>query len=183
MKCPYCVTVINPQWNTGRIDPSWSGNLRPEHFGHPMADIEIETAWIWKAAECPACDKTIIFVELVDVQEPIEPLVQHLAHPQFARRKIVGDAVPETLKADYFEACNVLSVSPIASAVLSRRILEAILRRQGYVEGSLGNKIVAVLCETSPDKILPTSVRPKIDALRGCFQRICHEGFNRRSIR
>ena len=85
--------------------------------------------------------------------------MKHLAHPQFAGRKIVGDAVPETLKADYIEACNVLSVSPIASAALSRRILEAILHHQGYVAGSLGNKIDAVLCETSPDKTLPTSVR------------------------
>ena len=59
-----------------------------------------------------------------------------------------------------------LPISPKASAALSRRVLQTMLRDRGYVMYYLAQQIDAAMDETSPDKILPNSIRQKIDAVR-----------------
>ena len=89
-----------------------------------------------------------------------------LVWPPVAQRTPLGIGVPESLKADYREACEVLSISPKASAALSRRVLQALLREQGYTGRDLARQIDAVLNENDPAKILPTSIKANIDAIR-----------------
>jgi hypothetical protein len=86
--------------------------------------------------------------------------------PRFAQREPLGDGVPEALKTDYLEACEVLPISAKASAALSRRVLQAILREQGYASRDLAQQIDAVLQETHSDKVLPTSLRQNVDVIR-----------------
>ena len=68
--------------------------------------------------------------------------------------------------ADYREACDVLAISPKASAAMSRRVLQSILNAQGYTGRDLAAQIDRLLKETEPDKVLPVYVRQTIDAIR-----------------
>jgi hypothetical protein len=49
---------------------------------------------------------------------------------------------------------------------LSRRVLQVILREQGYDERDLAQQITSVLGEKRSNKVLPTSLRNHIDAIR-----------------
>ena len=164
MKCPHCTVMIQPDWNTGPIDPK--GEKKIEHDDYFQRGPYVETAWIWEAAECPGCNNAIIRICLIAVDDPAEPLIQHRAYPRFPKRKPIGDAVPETLRADYIEACNILPASAKASAALSRRILQAILNEQGYEADTLYQQVDLALKEDSPGRILPSSIRSTIDAVR-----------------
>ena len=86
--------------------------------------------------------------------------------PRFNQRVPLGDDVPADLKSDYVEACEVLPISSKASAALSRRVLQAILREQGYESRDLAKQIDAVLGEKHADKVLPTSLGNSVDAIR-----------------
>ena len=86
--------------------------------------------------------------------------------PMSRARKNIPDEVPDDLKEDYFEANDVLLISPRSSATLSRRIMESILRQQGYGQKKLIDQIDAVRNEPVPDKKLPTSLLKMIDAVR-----------------
>ena len=70
------------------------------------------------------------------------------------------------MKGDYVDAAKVLDISPKASAMLSRRVLQAILLEQGYADYQLADQIGAVLKEKDPDRILPRAIRRTVDAIR-----------------
>ncbi len=166
MKCPHCTVEISPTWNSGHIEPE-------KAYDDDLYDDEarrlgnrIETAWCWQAAECPSCRKSIIFVSIVDVNDPYPPLREYIAYPPFSKRKNISDTVPKSLREEYEEACRVLPVSSKASVALSRRLLQAVLEERGYESKYLAQQIDAALEENSPDKILPSSIRQKIDAVR-----------------
>lgn len=74
--------------------------------------------------------------------------------------------VPQNIAQDYAEANEVLSISPKASAALSRRCLQAVLASQGYSGRDLLRQIEAAIAETDASKSLPTSIRDNIDAVR-----------------
>ena len=59
-----------------------------------------------------------------------------------------------------------MPISPKASAALSRRVLQSILRDQGYTSRDLAKQIDDLLRETHTDKVLPTSLRNSVDAIR-----------------
>ena len=164
MKCPYCTVEISPSWNFGSIEPKRAFGERDDELWRQ--GFAIETGWYWQAAECPACRGEIILLNVFDITDPEPPLAQYLARPSFSKRKVISDRVPAVLKEEYEEACQVLPTSPKASAALSRRILQAMLEERGYTATKLYGQINAVMNETSPDKILPNSIRQKIDAIR-----------------
>lgn len=68
---------------------------------------------------------------------------------------------------DYNAACRTLHVSAEASACMSRRCLQSILKDQGYKQKDLGSQIEALLNEADPRKALPLSLHQCIDAVRG----------------
>jgi len=64
---------------------------------------------------------------------------------------------------DYEEACKVLSDSPKASAALSRRCLQYLLREKGSVKPSnLDDEIKEILSK----EVLPSSLAEAVDAVR-----------------
>ena len=165
MKCPYCIVEINPSWNVGNVNvkKAFDGERDDEAW---RLGFVIETGWSWQAAECPSCRNDIILLNIHDVSDPDPPLAQYTAYPSYSKRKIVSDRVPVALKKEYEEACQVLAISPKASAALSRRILQAMLEERGYSAERLARQIDSVMGETCPDNILPNSIRQKIDAIR-----------------
>jgi len=69
-------------------------------------------------------------------------------YPIGANRGPVPSEVPPEIPPDYVEACNVLPISPKASAALSRRCLQNMLRGNGYKARDLAHEIDLLLNET-----------------------------------
>ena len=153
MMCPHCTVTVHINWNIGTIG----------------VDAE-NTLWSWQASSCPACHEIIIKIgrraSLGASLWDTSWLDERTVWPHVVARTPLGDEIPSALKADYSEACEVLPISPKASAALSRRVLQALLQEQGYTGGNLARQVDAVLSETDPSKVLPTSIKASVDAIR-----------------
>jgi hypothetical protein len=86
--------------------------------------------------------------------------------PVGANRGPVPPEVPPDIAQDYIEACNVLPISPKASAALARRCLQNMLHTGGYKSKDLAKEIDLLLNETDPKKALPHKLRETVDAIR-----------------
>lgn len=85
-----------------------------------------------------------------------------IVYPKYALRYVEPEVPPRVTK-DYQEACGVLGISPKASAALSRRILQDVLREQFSIRGgSLATEIDDFL----KLKDVPTYLAEAIDAVR-----------------
>ncbi len=81
--------------------------------------------------------------------------------PKGIARAPLSKEVPDKYATDYREACNVFGDSPKASAALSRRCLQLILREVAKVKPSdLSKEIDAVL------PTLPSAISEALDAIR-----------------
>ena len=83
-----------------------------------------------------------------------------------ANRGPVSTEVPSEVSRDFVEACNVLPVSPKASAALARRCLQNMLRAHDYRARDLATEVDLLLNETDPMKALPRRLRDPVDAIR-----------------
>ena len=159
MMCPHCTVNVRMKWQTLVIG----------------RDAE-KTPWGCQTANCHECDGLIIRIgrgqmSMADDGKTIRPVLrdfepERTVWPHVAARTPLGDEIPSALKADYSEACEVLPISPKASAALSRRVLQALLQEQGYAGGNLARQVDAVLSEKDPSKVLPANIKANIDAIR-----------------
>ena len=166
MQCPHCSVAFHDIWHRNRL----------------KYDNGFDSAWYCITTVCPECHKPSIKISrapsttgttLVDVVSKALAKDQWI-YPNSRRGKFFGHEVPDGFKKDYLEACEVLRVSPRSSATLSRRILEAMLREQGYCH-RLSKQIEAVRNESDPDKKLPTVILKIIDAVRQFGNVSAHE--------
>ena len=150
MKCPHCNVNIHADWQRGEIKI----DATPQRIS-------------LKFAACPSC-KNIILELLIKSPDPLEgkPSSRYLAAPRFPNLPAAADEVSEQLREDYREACAVLSISAKASAALSRRILQTVLKEQGYDRANLATQIEDVLEEQDLRKALPSAVHTTVDAIR-----------------
>ncbi len=119
--------------------------------------------WVCAAITCPECNEIIVRVAQGD---PGALGPYRVIHPSSRQPTSISDKVPDHLRSDYTEASDVLPVSAKASAALSRRILQSMLKDQGYQSRNLLEQIKTVLGETDRDRILPRELRNSIDAVR-----------------
>jgi hypothetical protein len=83
--------------------------------------------------------------------------------PFASSRPPVPPVVDELFAKDYKEACLILTFSPKASAALSRRCLQNVIREKaGVKKGDLSNEIQQII----DSKSLPTHLNESIDAIR-----------------
>ncbi len=159
MKCPHCLVEFHEDQTW------WSVGLAADSEG----------VWSLTRRTCPACKKFVIYLEN---GTPIPGLpfgqgqpgvrMQVLAKvmmvwPKGVSRAPVPPEVPPDIAEDYKEACLVLGDSPKASAALSRRCLQNLLRGAGGVKpGDLSVEIQQVLDSGR----LPTQIADNIDAIR-----------------
>jgi hypothetical protein len=144
------------------------------------------TGWHYRTALCPECKQMTIELSPPLSQELREQLGNkvkntnmHLmgnvsdrfvqsnsewrqVHPIGSNRGPVSPEVPPPIAADYVEACNVLPISVKASAALSRRCLQVMLREQGYKDKDLWQQIDKLLNAG----VLPTHIQTTVDAIR-----------------
>ncbi len=155
MKCPHCGVAI------------------PWTPAHNLIGQEGETQWLAETQICAGCNKLI--VQLVQRgPAPVGPhgqlapnagpqLQRVQAVPRSSQRPPCPPEVPAAIRMDYVEACLVLEDSPKASAALSRRCLQHILRDKGNVKpGDLANEIDQVIDAGK----LPSAITESLDAVR-----------------
>ena len=117
---------------------------------------------------CPACGRANMFlvngISKISAQHVLKEEISRTAiRPKHSSRPPCPSEVPPDIAEDYKEACLVLSDSPKASAALSRRCLQNLLRNVAGVNPSdLANEIQEVLNK----KQLPSHLADLIDAVR-----------------
>ena len=152
MECPHCSVGVHESW---------------ELLGHPLmgtqlrAPGESDVTIRLLTMECPACRKLVACAQR-DVAS-VEPSERRIVYPfDFAERTAPKD-VPDQLRSDYAQATAILNRSPQASAALSRRIVQQVLRDQGaYAKRNLSDQIQAFI----DDPKNPSEVKKNIDYLR-----------------
>jgi hypothetical protein len=157
MKCPHCAIEVHPTFTRESIGSTGS-------FG-TVFHRGSERIAIWAAhyMQCPACARAVVELEaLVPENTRMVPVFRRLVHPKAATRPKAANGVPPHLAEDFNEACLVIGDSPKASAALSRRCLQAMLRDQGFKEKDLAPAIDAVLAS----KTLPGALAHNLDAIR-----------------
>lgn len=152
MKCPHC-----------RID----FHDKPERS---KIGVDADGGWILIKRECPACHRMILHLtngqplydqyhHFIDINEVKTILIR----PKGSSRPPCPVEVPKKFAEDYNEACLVLPDSPKASAALSRRCLQHILREIAKVKpGNLADEIQQVIDSGT----LPSHLVEIIDAVR-----------------
>lgn len=159
MKCPHCLVEIHANEEWSYLGSDKEGNWAIEKYRCPN----------------PFCGRFIVYLvegDTVYSQHPsggqrfehIKPVRKRtLVRPKGANRPPVPPDVPPEFTEDYTEACLVLPDSPKASAALSRRCLQHILREKAGVKPSdLANEIQEVLDKN----LLPSHIAEIVDAVR-----------------
>lgn len=148
MKCPHCCVEINS--NFKRIEIAGDS----------------EGFWYIYHMICPNLKCRKVIVELGKHKSTTEGRNQGdllCVRPLLSTRAPVPLEVDEDFARDYKEACLVSVFSPKASAALSRRCLQNILREKaGIKEKTLADEIKKVI----DSKTLPSYLSDSIDAVR-----------------
>jgi hypothetical protein len=139
MRCPHCAISFSQFW-TGTYQASGSdGNKWIAHLG------------------CPECGKLVIGASTVKPFQNYERLWKPgesgflLLYPRASSRGPVPPEVTDPYAKYYQEAALVLNDSPMASAALSRRLLQLLLRdKAGVKKGKLEDEIEAALPSLPP---------------------------------
>jgi hypothetical protein len=112
--------------------------------------------WVLRQDQCPSCRK-FIFAFQYSTRQPFQ------VWPKGSSRPAPPKEAPRAFASDYSEACLVLPDSAKASAALSRRCLQNILREVAKVKPSdLWKEIQEVL----DGKTLPSYIANGLDAVR-----------------
>ena len=123
MRCPYCAAVLQADLRTHRHIQDRAG------------------VWEIYSAVCASCKKAMILLT-TEKKEKDSPYMEIQAWPKEVNRPLLPPEVVEPYASDYYEACFVLADSPRASAALSRRCLQALLREKADVRpGELSSEI------------------------------------------
>jgi hypothetical protein len=150
MKCHHCLIEFHPAEKEFELEADDSGN------------------WSIYQYICPACEKSNIylnhyrFFRTADRNEK-HLIFEDLIYPKGTSRAPCPPEVPEDLRDDYLEACLVLSDSPKASAALSRRCLQTLLRNYEKVKKS---DLYSEIEDTINKNRLPTNLSELLHSVR-----------------
>lgn len=137
MKCPHCLTAFHDKWDELPL-------VADKNYG-----------WLVSHTTCPQCNRIVVRLlngpaiqagpakQLVGLNSVHNSL---LVYPRGVSRSPCPNEVPTSIAEDYKEACLVIGDSPKASAALSRRCLQNVLRQAAKVKpGDLYDEIQAVI--------------------------------------
>jgi hypothetical protein len=154
---------------TGKVANVAMRTVPTLYVGHVVDEEEdnyeekISSAGRLTAVGCPHCNRPVVTLEIGywEGDEYFEAEEEHVIWPLQSARPPIPPEVPAHLAADYKEAALVLNLSPKASAALSRRCLQAVLREAGNTnQERLVDQIKAVKGS------LPSAVGDSLDAVR-----------------
>lgn len=126
-----------------------------------------EGYWFANFGSCSSCNNMIIdFIISEGVARntntrPVGKQKTFRAYPQVTSFDEPNEIVPESLRKDFIEASLIMTLSPKASAALSRRCLQSILREKANIKkGSLDKEIQQAM------EHLPSHIAGAVDAVR-----------------
>jgi hypothetical protein len=143
MHCPHCGIAFHDEWATVNVRAPTN---------------EDRSNWSASITRCPGCkEETIRILHVSNPAGYAQPhvLLDFVAYPKAINRKPTPKEVPSEIKEHYEEASPLLPFSSKASAALSRRCLQSILRSHGYTQQDLAKQIDALLGEPDPAKAIP----------------------------
>jgi hypothetical protein len=154
MKCPHCLVEFhdNPQ--------------------ETFISFDVDGGWVAVWMKCSKCQRLIISLKSGPAR--LHPQTRQpagveqakrtfLVYPKGAMRPPCPSQVPTALAEDCNEACLVLTDSPKASAALSRRCLQNVLREAAKVKpADLADEIQQVL----DSRALRSEIAEGLDAVR-----------------
>lgn len=165
MICPHCATTVKLNWEL-------IGHTHPQ-------DKQIEI--FIKYDNCPSCGEIIIF--LIEERYLGTDLIgriqdgkkEQMIYPSKSKFDNLKD-IPKDYLEDYQEAINVLAPSPKASAALTRRLLQNILREEFKIENkSLAGEIQEFI--NLPG--IPSHLSDAVDAVRNVGNLAAHPSKNK----
>lgn len=153
-QCPYCSMIMSISQNTfSEQTPSF---FYSNDYYSNKSEIDESTLKIL-FYKCPNCGQYTIKVigigkNVKDVDLSIRPISSAKQFPNY---------IPKAIRQDYEEACAIVSLSPKASATLSRRCLQGMIRDYWKIkEKNLYDEISAL------KNHIPADLWASIDALR-----------------
>lgn len=171
MKCPHCLVNFHVTERTAmNFSLTMAGHIRIHFIGK-----DVDGYWWLEKTDCPACERVILRLissdEIVD-ESPVHSYsklpggTEHavLVRPKAVNRVPVPAQVPPEFARDYLAACRVIVDSPEASAALSRRCLQQILRDKAQVQHP--NNLAEAIKEVVNSSRLPTDLANSLDAVR-----------------
>ncbi len=153
MTCPHCSTIVHASFYSTEA-------IRKPSEGWSQYEILY--------ALCPNCEKPLVYLlhgnsklEAGEVRIP-NPEWQKMIFPKEGRLENTVD-IPKLYLEDYEEALKVLSSSPKASAALTRRLLQNILREQYKIN----EKTLSAEIEKFVNIVgVPSHLTTAVDAIR-----------------
>ncbi|MBN1537816.1 MAG: DUF4145 domain-containing protein [Anaerolineales bacterium] len=152
-KCPYCQTMVKFEIP---MDNEWNGHtaiIRSPKY-------RLKTIH----SQCPSCLKFIVSISEIESDDKgyiNESLIEKIIWPITSSRDPAPPDVPSHISQDYMEAALVLPISPKASAALSRRCLQSVLREEGKTKAK---DLAEQIQEAVPT--LPSRIAENLDAIR-----------------
>ncbi len=144
MKCRHCLVEFHDSWVN-------------------LTTLKDAGGWFTVAhTTCPACKRLQVTYSRAGPEYGFSGARVFL-YPSAVSREPLDPAVPPEFAKDYVEACNVLDSSPKASAALSRRIMQHVLREKAKVKApNLDQEIQKVL----DGNMVPSHIGESLDAVR-----------------
>lgn len=140
MKCPYCLNSFHEAWENSIY----------------LTHSSIDGRWDARCCQCPECFKTIIQLFNSGTWRQIVP-------KGISRMPLPSEVDDTKIINDYNEACLVLVDSPKASAALSRRCLQHLLREKAGVKKS---ELSIEIQEVIDSNKLPSDLSENLDYVR-----------------
>ncbi|WP_437712436.1 DUF4145 domain-containing protein [Sorangium sp. So ce448] len=160
MICPKCNIAI-------RFEPS---NTGPVHAD--SSDAKRQTGYDVAEGFCPECHQFIVLLRHGkyyqhdfndDGARDLTPESIKIIYPPVRNTRPLPPEVPKPYRSDFDEAAAVLDISPKASAAISRRILQHVLREElGITRRSLEREIDEFIARND----VPSTLKQAVDAVR-----------------
>lgn len=158
MKCPHCLDSYHPgEYHVLNNITIWQPTSR---LSFPLGGDD-EGDWSLDRTYCPSCKKFTLVLQLRS--EIGEAVNETLIRPKTSNRPPIPLEVPEKFAVDYLEASLVLSDSPKASAALSRRCLQLLLREKVGIQAPTLHKEIE---QAKGLDTLPTHIVDLLDVPR-----------------
>lgn len=150
MKCPHCIVEFH------------------DNPGETELGEDVNGRWKVISRKCPNCKKNIYHLRNYNFKRlnagfQEEVFSEILIRPKIANRPPVSIEVPKEFASDYTEACLVLADSPKASAALSRRCLQHVIREKLKIKRK---DLFQEIQEVIDGGLLPTDLLDSVDSIR-----------------
>ena len=154
MECPHCLIQINEDWRS-LVGTDRTSLFRTGPDGNRLTFHHMR-------CPNPECDKFLAKAMERD-REGGSEIASWFAYPRNPPARSVPPELPSEIAEDYREAGNTIHMSAQASAAISRRIIQRVLKDKGeYTQRNLSDQIEACVA----DNTVPTHISGNLDYLR-----------------